>query len=341
MAGEFNVNEYWLERGRAYIDEQRTPPEFHRLQERFLLDVLQHSGLPMQRVLEMGCGFGRITRLLADTWPDADLTALDLSPEQLANARRYCGARPIRFEQYDFYSGQPLPGGGYDTILAIEVFLHHPPTVVVGLFKKLADAGRHIVNIDWSEDWPLPTPEHVWVHDFTRLYAEAGLKSAAFPLPATIEGKQQKLFIAARALPETVTRLERERRTEYASPVQRIGADWTARLHLATTELLGLIPSGASFILVDEAQWGNVRALSRYRVIPFLEKDGVYWGPPGDDRAAWQELERLRAAGASHIAFAWTSFWWLQHYAEFHRRLRDAFPCLLANERLVVFKLQP
>jgi len=90
MADEFNVNEYWLERGRKYIDEQHTPPEFHRLQEQFLLDVLQRSGLPMRRVLEIGCGFGRITRLLAETWPDASITALDLSPEQLANARRHC-----------------------------------------------------------------------------------------------------------------------------------------------------------------------------------------------------------------------------------------------------------
>jgi len=339
MAGNFNVNKYWLERGRRYIDEQRTPPEFHRLQERFLLDVLQRSGLPMRRVLEIGCGFGRITRLLADTWPEADITALDLSPDQLANARQYCGERQIRFEPYDFYSGQALPGGGYDTILAIEVFLHHPPAVVTSLFKRLADAGRHIVNIDWSEDWPWPAPEHVWVHDFAKLYAEAGLKCAAFALPEKIDGKQQKLFIAARALPTAVTRLERRRRTVSALPSQNQEQDWAARLHRATTDLLTLVPSGGSFILVDDAQWGNVRALAGYRIIPFLEKDGVYWGPPADDGVAWQELERLRAAGASHIAFAWPSFWWLQHYAEFHRRLSEAFPCVLANERLIAFKL--
>ena len=339
MAGNFNVNEYWLKRGRTYIDEQRTPPEFHRLQERFLLDVLQRSGLPMRRILEIGCGFGRITRLLADTWPGADITALDLSPDQLANARSYCGERRIRFEPYDFYSGQALPGGGYDTILAIEVFLHHPPAVVTGLFKRLADVGRHLVNVDWSEDWPWPTPDHVWVHDFSKLYAEAGLKCAAFALPEKIDGKQQKLFIAARSLPAAVTRLERRRRTVSALPSQTQEEDWTARLHRATTELLSLISSGGSFILVDDAQWGEVHALDGYRIIPFLEKDGVYWGPPPDDDVAWQELERLRVAGAGHIAFTWPSFWWLQHYVEFHRRLSESFPCVLANERLIVFKL--
>ena len=50
---EFNVNAYWLERGRNYMEEKRTPAEFHRLQERFLLEVLKATALPMQKILEI------------------------------------------------------------------------------------------------------------------------------------------------------------------------------------------------------------------------------------------------------------------------------------------------
>src|SRR6186713_1303090 len=136
MSTTFNVNEYWLERGKTYMQETRTPAEFHRLQERFLVDILNGGGVRMEKVLEIGCGFGRITRLLAERWPDANITALDLSPEQLANARRHCGIDPrINFEQFDFYSGAPFPGNNHDTVVAIEVFLHHPPELVGQLFK--------------------------------------------------------------------------------------------------------------------------------------------------------------------------------------------------------------
>jgi len=37
--------------------------------------------------------------------------------------------------------------------------------------------------------------------------------------------------------------------------------------------------------------------------------------------------------------FAWPSFWWLEHYREFHRQLRATFHLLMENERLVVFAL--
>jgi SAM-dependent methyltransferase len=340
MAEKFNVNAYWLERGRDYIAERRTPPEFHRLQERFLLDILRSGGIPMRRVLEIGCGFGRITKLLAEAWPDSHITALDLSPDQLANARRHCGDNPhLRFAQYDFYSGQPLPGDAYDAIIAIEVFLHHPPEFLGGLLRRLAAAGRHLVNIDWSEEWPWPTPEHVWVHDFARLYADAGLKCATFPLPKKLDGKQQKLFVAGRELPEDLVRLERSLKPATNKLRPHASDDWMQRLGLAIEELLHLIPPGNTFILVDDAHWGNVRALAQHRSVPFLEKDGIYWGPPPDSDTACRELERLRQAGASHIAFAWPSFWWLKHYAGFARRLREQFPCVLENERLVVFKL--
>jgi SAM-dependent methyltransferase len=341
---DFNVNEYWLARGRNYMQENRTPPQFHRLQERFLLDVLRRSGVQMRRVLEIGCGFGRITRLLAETWPDADITALDLSPEQLANARRYCGDCPnVVFRQYDFYSGRSLPGDNYDAVVAVEVFLHHPPAFVVQLFERLARVARHIVNIDWSEDWTGPLPEHVWVHDYAKLFAEAGLKSATFALPGKVDGKQQKLFVAARELPGELLQVEhqfREQTRAATLPNAQPRDDWTRQLQLAVNELRGLIPAHASFVLVDEAQWGNVRELAGYRLIPFLEKDGQYWGPPADDDAAIHELERQREAGASHIAFAWPAFWWLEHYAGLRRHLRTFFSCVLENERLVVFRLK-
>lgn len=51
------------------------------------LDLLGRIPLnrPM-RIVDLGCGAGNVTRLLAERWPDAELTGLDSSPEMLARA---------------------------------------------------------------------------------------------------------------------------------------------------------------------------------------------------------------------------------------------------------------
>ena len=41
-----------------------------------------------EAIYDLGCGDGRVTRLLADRWPDAAITGVDSSPEMLEAARR-------------------------------------------------------------------------------------------------------------------------------------------------------------------------------------------------------------------------------------------------------------
>jgi hypothetical protein len=107
----------------------------------------------------------------------------------------------------------------------------------------------------------------------------------------------------------------------------------------AAQELAALIPSGYTIILVDEAEFG-VQVGAGHRRFPFLERDGQYWGAPPDDATAIREFERLRHAGADFMIFAWPAFWWLDYYSGLHDHLRSRFPCVLRNERLVVFDLR-
>jgi hypothetical protein len=120
---------------------------------------------------------------------------------------------------------------------------------------------------------------------------------------------------------------------------------WMQRRHVATEEIKALVPEGASLILVDEQhwadRWGGGQVISGRLAIPFLERDGQYWGRPQDDDTAIRELERLRRSEAIKcIAFAWPAFWWLESYPDFAKYLQSQFPCHLSNERLVVFGLR-
>lgn len=115
---------------------------------------------------------------------------------------------------------------------------------------------------------------------------------------------------------------------------------WPRRLIAARQDLSTLIPNGGKFVLVNQNEWGDGEPVPGLRAIPFVERDGEYFGPPADDDAAITEIKRQRAAGASHVAFWWTAFWWLEDYAGFHRWLRESFPCVLETDRLIVFDLR-
>src|SRR5262249_37683090 len=98
-------------------------------------------------------------------------------------------------------------------------------------------------------------------------------------------------------------------------------------------------PGGEYFVLVDQDELRPYIAPGPFTV-PFLERDGEYWGPPADEKTAIRELERLRHSGARFMVFAWPAFWWLDYYAGLHRHLRSKFPCVLENHCLVVFDLR-
>jgi exopolysaccharide biosynthesis predicted pyruvyltransferase EpsI len=110
-------------------------------------------------------------------------------------------------------------------------------------------------------------------------------------------------------------------------------------LAAAGRELAELCRPGHRFVLVDDGQvllWPLVESAR----VPFLERDGQFWGPPADDQTAICELQRLRNSGATLIAFTWHAFWWLDHYKGFVDYLRSTFPCAIQNRRLVVFNLE-
>jgi hypothetical protein len=111
------------------------------------------------------------------------------------------------------------------------------------------------------------------------------------------------------------------------------------RLKQCADELTRLIPPEDPFILVDEEQMRG--GLPHRRAIPFLERDGLYWGPPPDDAEAIREFERLRGAGARYFALTWPCFWWFDHYREFARHIRAGFKPVSKSDNLEVFDLRP
>jgi glycosyltransferase involved in cell wall biosynthesis len=114
---------------------------------------------------------------------------------------------------------------------------------------------------------------------------------------------------------------------------------WLQRMRRTAEQLRAIIPSGATFLLADENQWG-ANPLGGRCAVPFTEKDGCYWGPPSNDTEAVREFERLRGAGAEFMVFGWPAFWWLEHYSLLREHLLANFPRRHRDDDLIVFDLR-
>lgn len=84
----------------VYADERGRP----------FADLLSRvAAVAPRRVVDLGCGPGHLTALLAARWPAADVLGVDSSPEMVRRARRVVApdAPRVRFEEGDLRSWSP------------------------------------------------------------------------------------------------------------------------------------------------------------------------------------------------------------------------------------------
>ena len=113
---------------------------------------------------------------------------------------------------------------------------------------------------------------------------------------------------------------------------------WIKRFEPISRQVESIVPEGDKFIFVDEGKF-ETEIFGDRQSIPFLEKDGVYWGFPADDENAINELERLRRSGAKFMVFISYTFWWLDYYKEFHSYLSANYTCLVKNSDIIIFSI--
>jgi len=112
---------------------------------------------------------------------------------------------------------------------------------------------------------------------------------------------------------------------------------WGERFWQSMAEFRDLASSGEAFVLIDDGRF-YTRLDKERGVVPFLEKDGKYWGRPPDGATALAELKRQLQGGVRFVVILWSAFWWLKEYVELNDYLSN-FPCLVRNERVLVFDI--
>ncbi len=197
-SGSYIPREYWFEHGKMYKGNFRYNKNYE-LQERFVIDYLKKIVSPsssFSTILEIGCGFGRITKLLLSNFPDVlEYLAIDLSPDQIENAKEFVRPvietrehNPIEFMVSDIQSFQNQKR--YDLVIASEVLMHILPSEIEEVMIKLVGmSNEHVVNIDWYEqETPKKAAPHNFIHEYEKIYKNIPSIADVYRVPIVKKG---------------------------------------------------------------------------------------------------------------------------------------------------------
>jgi glycosyltransferase involved in cell wall biosynthesis len=115
---------------------------------------------------------------------------------------------------------------------------------------------------------------------------------------------------------------------------------WPSRLLKAKEEIERVIPAGAGYALIDNNELAADDFVPGRCAVPFVERNGIYWGPPSDEKTALAELEQLTSKGIGYVVLWWTAFWWLTEYLLLNQFLHERATRLIENDALKIFQLR-
>ncbi len=102
-----------------------------------LLDSLEVRIEPTDAVLDVGCGVGRLTRVIAER--AGRVCGLDVSSEMIALAREHhAGLDNVEWMVGNGTDLEPLPDGSFDLCVSHVVFQHIPdPAITLGYVREM------------------------------------------------------------------------------------------------------------------------------------------------------------------------------------------------------------
>ena len=164
----YDAKDYWTRRGLVYVSRKQEIP--HEM-----LRQLKTGGLvelaPLTSLCEVGCAYGEALGLIRETFPDIRrLVGVDLSPTMLEEASRRLFGANVELVETDGDS-LPFQDGAFDIVYTYAMFMHVPPTKVVGWMREVLRVGKIGV---FHESTSPSSGTYCFFHNYQALFNELG-----------------------------------------------------------------------------------------------------------------------------------------------------------------------
>lgn len=178
-------------------------------QAKTLSDLLHHDTLypSGSRVLECGCGTGSQTVILAANSPEAHFTAMDVSAESIAEARRRverAGFQNVSFRQADLFT-LPFERDSFDHVFVCFVLEHLPdPWRALDALRRVLKPGGTLTAIEGDHGSWYCHPQTVAAERTVECLIEVQTRLGGDPLigrrlyPLLVEASFEEVYVSPR-----------------------------------------------------------------------------------------------------------------------------------------------
>lgn len=174
----------WILKGRTYRGDFNKKTFIQKI--RYLIQEqvigcalsLVHEEIKVTNILDAGCGFGRIIRILCEFFPFARIYGIDISPDQIDEA---CS----EFPRVSFWNSSVTESRYHipnELTTAVELLMHIGPDEIENAVKYITHSAREfIITVDWwTEDFEdqrlADLAGFCWLHDYEELFGAQGFE---------------------------------------------------------------------------------------------------------------------------------------------------------------------
>ncbi|MFC6767944.1 class I SAM-dependent methyltransferase [Natrinema soli] len=164
------VREYWSDRANSFDDDSQHGIHSDAQRKAWLSVLRPWTGEPTKRVLDVGCGTGVISLLLAEL--GHDVTGVDFAPEMLEQARTKA-EQPALSATFQHGDAENLaqPDDAYDLVTARHLIWTLPaPERAIDEWRRVVRPGGRIVLIEGHWDFDETFEGYEEIHDDLPLY---------------------------------------------------------------------------------------------------------------------------------------------------------------------------
>lgn len=133
---------------------------------------MELKNFKFKSVLELGCGYGRITKAILENFKIGKYHVVDISPENLTRTFKIANGKVVVHEQ-DIRKLEI--NGKFDLVIAIEVLMHIPVNDIEETIKRMyGKSNQLIVHLDYTGMPKFQLASHCFIHRYFDIHEKLG-----------------------------------------------------------------------------------------------------------------------------------------------------------------------